>query len=87
MHTFKHLHNLRTQQLKHAGKTTDLRGLDTHAMFARVFVSSVSRHDVADPAEQTARSDPKTRRNDQPENTAQDVAVVKLADSRDKETE
>ena len=56
-------------------------------MFARVFISSVGRHDVADPAEQATRSDPKTRRDDQPENAAQDAAVIKLSDSRDEEAE
>src|SRR4051812_33177377 len=38
--------------------------------------------DVADPAEQAAGADPHARRHDQPEDAAQEVAVVELPDPR-----
>ena len=42
---------------------------------------------MADPAEQAAGADPEARRDDQPEDAAQEVAVVDLADARDEQAE
>src|SRR6266498_1392302 len=43
--------------------------------------------DVTDPAEHPAGADPHPRRDDQPEDAAQEVAVVELPDARKDRTE
>ena len=48
--------------------------------------AAVRRHggdDVADPAKQAARANPQSRCDDQPEDPAQEITVVKLSDPRD----
>ena len=50
-------------------------------MITCVGVGGVGRDDVADPAEQTTRTDPQTRRDDQPQDTGQEATVIDLSDS------
>ena len=48
----------------------------------RSAVGSNRGNHVADPAEQPAAADPQTGRDDQPEDAAEEIGVVELADSR-----
>src|SRR5687767_12416117 len=50
--------------------------------FLGAAVGGKSGNDVADPAEQPAAADPQPRRDDQPEDAPQEVAVVKLSNPR-----
>ncbi len=52
-------------------------------MIARVRVGGVGRDDVANPAEQTTRTDPQTRRDDEPQYPGQKATIVELSDSGD----
>ena len=48
----------------------------------RVVVRGVRRHDVADPPKRSSAADPEAGRDDQPEESAQELAVVELPDPR-----
>lgn len=52
-----------------------------------VTVGRPGRDDVANPAQRAARPNPETRCDNQPEQPAQNLAIVKLADARKDETE
>src|SRR5690606_8024672 len=56
-------------------------------VLARPAVRRVRRDDVAEPAEQPATADPQPRRHDQPEQPAQELAVVELAQPGDQEAQ
>jgi len=46
------------------------------AMVPRIRVGGIGGDDVADPAQQTARADPQTLRDDQPQDTGQVPLIV-----------
>src|SRR5215208_5104363 len=52
------------------------------AMVPRVGVGGVGRDDVADPAEQTTRTNPQARRIDEPQDTSQEATIIELSNSR-----
>jgi hypothetical protein len=52
-------------------------------MVPRVCVGGVGRDEVADPAEQATRTNPKARRHDEPQDTGHEATVIELANSRD----
>ncbi len=52
-------------------------------MVPGVCVGSIGRDDVAYPSEQTTRTDPQARGDDQPPDTGQEPTVVELTDSGD----
>ncbi len=56
-------------------------------LFFRIGIGRVRRDDMADPSQGSATAYPKTRRNDQPEDGTQELAIVDLPHSRDKETQ
>src|SRR4051812_39546955 len=56
-------------------------------LLLRAMVRGERRDDVADPPEHAAGADPHPRRDDQPEDAAQEIAVVELADARDDRAE
>lgn len=51
------------------------------------FVRGDGSDDVTDPPEESARAYPQARRDDQPEQTAPEVAVVELADTGDQDAQ
>jgi len=55
-------------------------------MLFGVGVSAVRGDKVTNPAERAARSNPESRRQDQPNNSREDAAVVNLADARNHQT-
>src|SRR5215217_7580169 len=59
----------------------------TYPVIAGIRVGGVGRDDVRYPAEQATSADPKSRRDDQPQDTGQDAPVVELADSGDDRTQ
>src|SRR5215204_3595354 len=58
-----------------------------HRVVAGVGVGGVGRDDVRYPAEQAPGADPKSRRDDQPQDAGQDASVVELPDTRDDRTQ
>ena len=61
--------------------------LKADGMFFRVGVGAVRGDEVADPAERAAGSKPESRRENQPQNSRQDTAVVKLPHSGNNQTQ
>src|SRR5437762_7893948 len=49
--------------------------------YTTLFRSCVGGDEVTDPAERATRTNPETRRDDQPKNARENAAIVKLADS------
>ena len=66
--------------------TPPLRDLEL-ILDASVPVRGVGRDHMAHPSKQSARSNPEAGRDDQPEDAAEEVAVVNLADSRNDHAE
>jgi hypothetical protein len=60
---------------------------DGLAMLFRVAVGRVCGDEMANPTERSARSNPETRRDDQPENPTEKRSVVDLAHAWDDERE
>ena len=56
-------------------------------MILSVGISRVRRDDVANPTECSASSNPETGREDQPKNSRQNPAIVKLSDAWYEETQ
>src|ERR687898_958982 len=55
----------------------------TQPVITGIRVGGVGRDDVRYPAEQATSADPKSRRDDQPQDAGQDAPVVELPDSGD----
>jgi len=66
-----------------AGRITS----NAYGMIFRVGVGGVGGDEVTDPTQRAAGANPETRGDDEPKDTGQNAAVVKLAHTRNDETQ